>query len=95
MVGIEVQVVEVVVGGIASRHLDDGHLVVDRSVDGVAQTEHGGTEHTPHRMVPPGRQPGPGGGLVMDGVGGLQPRQPLFVGPVLGILRRLRRAHRR
>ena len=41
-------------GRIAPRLLDDGHLVVGSSVDGVVQTEHGGAEHAAHRVGPPG-----------------------------------------
>lgn len=90
MVGIESDVVEIVVGGIAPRLLDDDHLVVLSSVDGITQAQHGGTEDTAHWVGAPGRQPGArfevGGGVE---VRRLEPGQPFLVGPVLRIERRL------
>lgn len=92
MVRVEPQVVQVIIGGIARRLLDDRHLIVFSSIDGFVHAQNGGTEHTAHRMAPPCGQAGADLGVIVDGVGGLEPRQPLLVSPFIGIGGRVIRA---
>lgn len=86
---VEVHLGQVAGGGITAGVDDDDDLIFAGPVDRLVQAEHRRAEGGPRRAGPP---PAGSIGWVFDGrigvVCGLQPRDPLLVGPRLGIGRR-------
>jgi len=83
MLGIEMHLGRVLVGRTPRRVHHHSDFVVRTSVDRVVQSQHRCAQGT---TTMPGMPPGRRGRSFLAGiVGGLEPLEPLLVGPVLGI----------